>query len=365
MSDSPTLQIIEPTPLASLIGTKLGPSELASWQSVQTPRVLDAAKNELASLLQGAAVHDLGWLRRIAVTGKDRQRWLNGMVTNAAPNNGGGNYSFVLNAQGRIQGDLYTWHADDRFVLEISANHADRLVAHLDRYIIMDDVELQPIPGETALGLTGPGASAVFSALGINITALESEELAKQEAEIAGIPVTVQRSYGVLVPHYELWFKAERLEEMWQAVQKAGALPCGLNALEQLRVLEGIPIYGVDLGEKDLPQESSQTRALNFSKGCYIGQEIVERIRSRGNVHRSLRQFRLRGSIPAAQVELKQGATVVGQLTSPVNIPQPAENLILALGMVRNEALLHKEQQLEYDGGTAEVLDVPPTVNLP
>lgn len=361
MNEPPTLQIIEPTPLALLIGaTKT--LELGNWQSVQTPRVLDAGKNELALLLEDAAVHDLGWLRRVAATGKDRQRWLSGMVTNAVPGPKTGNYNFILSAQGRIQGDLYTWQDGDRFLLETTAAQMSRLIVHLDRYIIMDDVELIPLEEETALGLTGPKASGILSAVGADVSSLEPLTLV--EAAIGGIPVTIQRGYGSLVPHYELWFAKESLEKIWQELQNAGASPCGLDALEQLRVLEGIPSYGVDLGEKDLPQESSQMRALNFGKGCYIGQEIVERIRSRGNVHRSLKQFRLNGSLPAqAETELKQADAVVGQLTSPVRIPQKDGDLLLALGIVRNEALVRKVP-LEYQGGTAEVLEVSPTVDL-
>lgn len=362
MNEPPTLQIIEPTCFASLIGATEDTLELVSWQSVQTPRVLDAKKNELASLLQGAAVHDLGWLRRVSVTGKDRQRWLSGMVTNAVPGSNAGNYNFILSAQGRIQGDLYTWQEGDRFLLETTVSQMSRLIVHLDRYIIMDDVELKPLEEETALGLTGPEAPAVLSELGIDVSALEPLNL--MNAVVGGVSLTIQRSYGVLVPHYQLWFKKENLGAIWQEIQKAGASPCGFEALEQLRVLEGIPSYGIDLGEKDLPQESSQMRALNFSKGCYIGQEIVERIRSRGNVHRSLKQFRLKGSVPSqTETELKQADAAIGQLTSVVRIPQKNEDLLLALGVVRNEALVRKGP-LEYQGGTAEVLEVSPTIDI-
>jgi folate-binding protein YgfZ len=362
MSEPPTLQIIEPTPLASLIGATKSTLELANWQSVRTPRVLDAGKDELALLLEAVGVHDLGWLKRVAVTGKDRQRWLSGMVTNAVPAPQNGNYNFILSAQGRIQGDLYTWQEGDRFLLETTAAQISRVVVHLDRYIIMDDVELKPLEDETALGLTGPKASAILSALGADVSTLEP--LTMKEDTVAGLPVTIQRGYGVLVPRYELWLKAENIEKVWTEIQRAGAFPCGLDALEQLRILEGIPLYGIDFWEKELPQESSQMRALNFSKGCYIGQEIVERIRSRGNVHRSLRQFQLTGSLPAqAETEIKQGDALVGLLTSPVRISQKNGDLLLALGIVRNEALVRKVP-LEYGDGTAEVLETTPTVNL-
>ena len=83
---------------------------------------------------------------------------------------------------------------------------------------------------------------------------------------------------------------------VWETLQAAGATPCGLEAMEALRVLEATPLYGIDLNDRDLPQETAQTRALNFSKGCYLGQEIVERIRSRGKVNRQFRQFALHGA---------------------------------------------------------------------
>src|SRR6202044_3237402 len=92
-----------------------------------------------------------------------------------------------------------------------------------------------------------------------------------------------------------------------------GALPVGCAALEAFRIAEAIPAYGIDIVERDLAQETSQMRALHFSKGCYLGQEIVERIRSRGNVHRHLRQLELDGPAPAAGTELKlDGGTGTG-----------------------------------------------------
>jgi folate-binding protein YgfZ len=225
----------------------------------------------------------------------------------------------------------------------------------------MDDVELKPIAGETTLGLAGPNSAAVLDSLGAEISDLEP--LTAKYIQIADAHVRVERAHEVLVPHFTLWMSKEKLPVIWQALKNAGATPCGLAASNTLRVLEGIPAYGVDLGEKELPQESSQIRALNFSKGCYIGQEIVERIRSRGNVHRNLKQFRLTGEIPMPETELRQGEAVVGQITSVAAIPQKEGELRIALGIVRNEALVRKAP-IEYPGGTAEVLETPPAVTL-
>ena len=95
---------------------------------------------------------------------------------------------------------------------------------------------------------------------------------------------------------YEIWLAPKDVLKTWQALLAAGATPVGSEALERLRIADGIPLYGVDIRERDLPQETEQARALNFNKGCYVGQEIVERIRSRGNVHRKFTGFLIEGA---------------------------------------------------------------------
>src|ERR1035437_6963038 len=134
------------TPIATLFAQAATPPELVAYRGVLTPRELDAPERETAALVSAAAVHDLGWLRRVAVRGEDRFRWLSGMVTNTVNDLGtnAGAWNLVLNAQGRIQGDLYVWREDTALELEIAADQYDRLVAHLERFIIMDDVELEP-----------------------------------------------------------------------------------------------------------------------------------------------------------------------------------------------------------------------------
>ena len=119
----------------------------------------------------------------------------------------------------------------------------------------------------------------------------------------------VVRGYGALAPHYELWVQARADSRAVEALTEAGAAPVGAALVEAFRIAEGIPAYGIDIAERDLPQETSQMRALNFNKGCYLGQEIVERIRSRGNVHRHLRPLELRAASGRRQrTDLEGGA---------------------------------------------------------
>jgi folate-binding protein YgfZ len=343
---------------------------------VLTPLAFDAPANEIAALTGSAAVHDFGWMRRVAVHGEDRSRWLSGMVTNSVndlPANGGA-WNLVLNAQGRIQGDLMVWRKSGTqgsesgteeapaLELEIAADQFERLMAHLDHFIIMDDVELfaHDPAAETAIGLAGPQADAVLGRMGLPTLA---QPLTSISVEWNGLDLWILRAYGVLVPHYEIWAPLAGLTRLWRTLSTAGASPVGTEALGSLRIAEGIPAYGVDIAERDLPQETSQMRALHFSKGCYLGQEIVERIRSRGNVHRHLRQLELEGPLPGPGAELKLDGVVAGQVTSAAELLLARGSRTFAMGMIRGEAEA-KNSPLEYsvDGtvGTARLLAEPP-----
>jgi folate-binding protein YgfZ len=386
------------TPLAALLETAAKPHELeayrlCAYRGVLTPRELDAPEREIAALARGAAVHDLGWLKRVAVRGEDRFRWLSGMVTNTVndlfPNSGA--WNLVLNAQGRIQGDLTVWRGGeelspqrrnpagatpgngDRLLgtpfagesgleLEIAADQYEKLMAHLNHFIIMDDVELVPMGEEqageagltTAIGLTGPLANEVMERLGLPGLVLP---MTGTRVEWNGIDLRIERGYGALAPHYVLWVPAARLKKLWSAVRTAGATPVGAVSLEAFRIAEAIPAYGIDIVERDLPQETSQLRTLHFNKGCYLGQEIVERIHSRGNVHRHLRALELSGPLPTAAADLAYEDAAgknasAGQITSASELPFASGKRYFALGMIQGEAELGNKP-LTYSAGTA------------
>jgi folate-binding protein YgfZ len=358
MSEMPQIAETGLTPLAALSPA----SDLQMHLGRISPRVFTGAESELASLVHTAAAYDLGYLTRIRITGDDRVRWLNGMVTNTVQSlpQGYGNYTLILNAQGRIQGDGYVFRAADHLLFETDRYQAPRLFAHLDHFIIMDDVELHELDATTTtLGLAGPQAPEILRALGLPIP----ETLAFVPAALQGIPVTIVHAFSVLVPRFELWFATEHLAELWRILTQVGAPPAGFAALELLRILEGTPRYGIDISDRYLPQETNQSRALNFNKGCYLGQEIVERIRSRATVHRSVRQFELCGPTPAAGTELRvEGEDKpVGEITSAAHYALPGLPRTFALGFIRVEAL-ERKAVITYPGGRAIPLDSPPAL---
>jgi folate-binding protein YgfZ len=356
--------IAAPTPatrLATLLSSTPVAQALTAYKGTLTPEELDAPAAETVALTSTAALHDLGWLSRVEVRGDERFRWLSGMVTNMvndlAPNAGA--WNLVLNAQGRIQGDLTVWREGDNLELEIAACQRERLLAHLDHFIIMDDVELAPIEDITPLGLTGPKAGAVLERLGLPTLA---EPMTQTRVEWNGLNLRLVRNYGVLAEHYELWAPVAGLGRLWDFLRTAGASPAGAASLNALRVAEGVPLYGIDMMERDLPQETSQMHALHFNKGCYLGQEIVERIHSRGTVHRHLRQLELSGPLPPSGTELTmEGGAAAGHITSAAELA----GRIFALGMIRGEAEI-RPQPLNYAAaasGTAQLLAAPPNLN--
>ncbi len=402
MTESGLSVTIQPTALAAMLETSQIRHELVPHHGVLTPFSLDAPENEIAALTTGAALHDLGWMRRVAVKGEDRFRWLSGMVTNSVndlfPNTGA--WNLVLNAQGRIQGDLTVWRGDEEvsplrripvgatqgkqdpqqgtpfagessLELEIAADQFEKLMSHFDHFIIMDDVELVPLDGEqvgepgtlTAIGLTGPAANDVMERMGLP---LFPHSLSARTVEWNGIELRIFRAYGVLAPHYEFWVPSVRLAVFWRALRTAGATQVGCGSLEKFRIAEGIPCYGVDIAERDLPQETAQMRALHFSKGCYLGQEIVERIRSRGNVHRHLRPLELTGPVPIAGTELYlPGGDAAGNITSAAQLPLADGPRVFALGVIRAEAEARNLSFNYTDGtspGTAAILAEPPNI---
>ena len=347
------------TPLAAWLGSGEIHPETTVYRGVITPQELDARQTETEALVFGAAVHDLGWLRRVQVKGEDRLRWLSGMVTNTVNDLVGnaGAWNLVLNAQGRIQGDLTIWRSGDNTLeMEIATDQLEKLLTHLEHFIISDDVELTTREGETALGLTGPMAGEVLARLGL--PALPTP-MTHVRAEFNGMSLRVRRDFGATAEHYEIWTSMHSMPKMWKFLITGGAVPVGMAAVESFRVAEAIPLYGVDMIERDLPQETSQLRALHFNKGCYLGQEIVERIRSRGNVHRHLRALELDGVLPAKGAELTLEGAPVGNITSVAELPLPAGTRRFALGTVRGEAEA-KNVPLNYETGAARFLAGPP-----
>src|SRR5260370_815531 len=329
-----------------MASTTLPGGNPSEHSDVTTASDFGDVRAEFQTLLSGCGLYDLSGRAKIAVTGSDRVRWLNGMATNnvrdLAP--GHGVYAFLLNAQGRIQADLYVFQRGDSLLVDAESGQREKVLQLFDRYIIADDVEIADVSDKlTAFGLSGPESRNILERAGITVPDLVSLELCSPKCNCACdcLQCTLVRGDDTAGTSYQLWLAPDTLKSTWDALVAAGATPVGTDALELRRISFGIPKVGKDIRERDLPQETGQTRALNFIKGCYLGQEILERIRSRGAVHRQFTAFSVEGTLPEPGAKILSGEKdekEVGEITSSAILPLPGGDRAVALGYLRREA---------------------------
>ncbi len=282
------------------------------------------------ALSESAAWLDLSGRGKIVVRGEDRARLLHAMTTNHVEElkPGSGCYAFFLDAQGHILGDVNLFCFPDHFLLDTEPETAGKLHAHLDKYIIADDVALEDATVEIAtLAVEGPTAGDVLSALGVP----------QPDAPFSHAPWgnrTVGRVSWTGAPGFFVFARMEEKEELTRAVQAAGADSADREAAHVVRLEHGKPRYGDDFSESQLPHETQLLHAVHFNKGCYLGQEIVERVRSRGHVNRLLVRIEVEGEEPLpANTKLAVEGKDVGFVTS--SAWSPALNRVVGLAYVR------------------------------
>jgi aminomethyltransferase len=317
-----------------------------SAESAAPTPTLGDTRAEFQALRSGCGIYRLGSRVKIRLTGTDRVRWLNGMVTNnirdLAPNHGA--YCFLLNAQGHIQADLYAFNMGDSLLLDTDLAQREKVLAHFDKFIIMDDVEVADVTSSiNAVGIAGPQASHALHTAGVQTPELAALELCTPKCDCACncVQCTVLRCDHPAGNFYEIWLAPDQVKPTWDALIAAGATAVGTDTLELHRISAGIPRFGLDIRERDLPQETSQMRSLSFTKGCYLGQEIVERIRSRGAVHRQFTAFLVEGPLPNPGTKIQladQPEKEVGEITTSATLPLPGGDRGVALGYLRREA---------------------------
>jgi len=321
---------------------------------------------------ESAALIDKNYRAFIWASGPDRLRYLNAVLTNDIRETatGRGVPSLLLNPQGHIIAELEIYAIGERHLIVSYQMIRERLIEALDKYIIMDDVTLEDAtPTLAALGVEGPRSPEILRAVaGIEFDSLAelghveaSVAAPNSEGQLSAIPVRViRRSPGV--PGFECLVAREHVEALWDALLAAvrahGGGPIGYATLSTLRLEAGIPWFGYDFDETVIPHEAGlEDSHINYSKGCYTGQEIVERVRSRGHVNRVRAAVEFDGSaIPDRGTKLTAAGKEVGQITRAAFSP-PA-NRAIAMAYLRREQSA-PGTALEYPGGTARVITLP------
>jgi len=337
------------TPATSL-NTPLAAAHLAAgakmgvWFGCALPDYFGDAAAEYRSARDTVALIDKNYRAYLSFTGPDRVRYLNAILTNNIKDlqAGHGIVSLLLNPQGHILAEIETYAFPDRLLCVSYSMIRERLIEILDKYIIMDDVTLtDETPRYGTLALEGPKAAALVKEVS-RADLAKLEELSAHGGTVGSIPCWIIKRSSGGVPGAELLAEREKLPELWQILSDAArwheGAPMGCAALSATRLAQGVPWFGYDFGEKQIPHEAGlQDSHISYTKGCYTGQEIVERVRSRGQVNRQRVRLAFSGDVvPEPEAPLTLDGKEVGYVTRAARTWDPPR--ILGMAYIRKEA---------------------------
>jgi folate-binding protein YgfZ len=321
---------------------------------------------EYAALRDGAGVLDLSFRGRLCVLGADAQRFLNGQVTNNVKDLpiGQGCYAALVSAKGKLHSDLNIYRLENEMLLDFEPGLSDAVAQRLEKFVIAEDAQvINAAPDYGLWSVQGPKAAEVVGSLSPRfivppktMAVSKMEEAALGEIYVAATPRMRGRGLDLFVPAHAMKEAATRL------LAQGGRL-CGWQALETARIEAGLPRFGADMDETNLAPEALDARAISYAKGCYIGQEVIARIRTYGRVAKSLRGLRLRGDgkeAPAKGAKLYLDQKEVGSITSATW--SPAMQAVIALGYVRREANqpgIELELRMPAGNIPAQIVELP------
>ena len=325
----------------------------------------DAAA-EYRSVRTAAGLCDLSQRGKLRMTGTDRQNFLHRVVTNDVEQLGAGEgvYACMLTPQGKIISDMTVYVRADDLLIDVEPGMAGVLRDTLDRYALIDDVEIEEVTARYGLiGVYGRKAEACLQSLAGPIDPLPP--CGHVEIEWNGLPVTVARSRRTGERDYDVYVPAESADEIWKALLggagDASCVPIGFDTLEVLRVEAGIPRCTAELDDRIIPNEAVKDRAVSFAKGCYIGQEPVVMMEHRGRPNRLLSGLAIEGeTLPERNAPIQKDGKDAGWITTAVH--GRAVQGIIALGFVRRR---YRESGgpvgVVVNGGLAgaEIVDLP------
>jgi len=317
---------------------------------------------------EGALALDRSHLATVAVRGKDRESFLQNMLTNdvrsLAP--GTGVPAAFLTNKGKLVSDLLVFKSDDTFLLQMERERAEPFRKALDRYIISEDVALESrAETEATFSLEGPKASGILAELaGISVSDLdELAHLHFRSLELSGLsglsemPARFTAQRRELTPRFDVTASPAAAKSLLERVLEHGALLGGESVRETRRIEASRPRFGIDMDESHLPLEAGLEEAISFQKGCYIGQEYVVRLAHRGHVNRKLAGLTLAGNEPPAPgTPVLHGVEEAGAVTSSAF--SPAFGGALALAYLRR-AYLEPGTEVTVGGATATVSSLP------
>ena len=325
-----------------------------------------AVEAEYQALVEGVGIVARNWPDHLRVRGEDRIGYLNGKVTCEIEGVGPGEgvYGFILDAKGHIQADTVIRVFQDEVWLELPWGRGPRILEHLQRFIVIDRVEIEPLADRLPVTLIGPRVPALQSSLSEVVALPDRPWQIGRSALVEGIEIPVSADGRWGGPAVTFWPSVSGVPDLIRALLSAGrrfdARLVGFQAADRVRIEAGIPWFGRDFDEANLPQETGEDEAVSYRKGCYLGQEVVARLHFRGQVSKVLcgLEFAV-DETPEVGTALALEDRRAGTLTSATVSPRLGSVVGLAM-LQRRAAQIGTRLDVE-GGGRAEVVRSPLT----
>lgn len=338
----------------------------AEWFGVELPEHFGDPGVEYEAAREGVGLLDMSFRGVIELTGRDRLRWLNGQVTNDAKDlkPGEGKLAAVLNVKGHILADLAVYGLSDAVWIDLNRDRAQIVRETFDRYIVADDVVAEDASDRYAHLMVVGREARRFMAEVVGEGAADLPVWHHAEARLGDLQARVIATRWLGMPGFDVVVPADAAGRLWEALVRFGSdrvHPVGMSPLNCLRVEAGWPWYGVDFDDSNLLMESLTPDHVSFTKGCYIGQEVVVRVEHQGHLNKKLTGLLVLGEIvPSVKADILSGERKVGTVTSATFSP-PLKRVI-AFGYIRRECwdpgtklrIVSGEQSLD-----AEVASLP------
>ena len=337
---------------------------MATYRGFEAPAAYTDEAREYTVLVRGCGLVDRPWMTRIEMLGEDRRRFLQGLLTcdvqGLEP--GDGAYGFVTNVKGRVMADVVVLALEDRLWLVLPAAAGEEISEHLRKYVIVDRVEIS-VSDDVPLTLIGPRSEESLAWAG----ELPERVFGHRSVSMAGADLRLVReppleTARAQAPRWTLWLPVDHaeaiVEQLLQDGSARGLAPVGARALDRLRVEAGQPLFGVDFGRDNFPQETGlEEQAVSYSKGCYLGQEVVARIHYRGGVNRHLRGLTFADRAPDDLLgrPVLAGGREAGRVTSAATVEDGSR---IGLSILHRRAAPGEEVEIE-GAGPARVVELP------
>jgi folate-binding protein YgfZ len=335
-------------------------ARMGQFSGCVLPEGFSEFDREYSAARETCAIFDTNWHLTARFTGRDRSKYLHNITSGNVKDlaEGAGTLALLLNPQGRILAELEIYALAESILVRSHVSLREQTIATLKKYILGSQVKLEDATDSTgSFAIEGPLAADVVENLcGVDLAQIQA--MAIREVSVAGVPCQIIRRSHFGKDGVEILAGRVHIVELWKsalaAVRAKGGEPIGMMALDSLRLEAGVPWFPVDYNDTVIPHEAAvETTHIALNKGCYTGQEIVERVRSQGRVNRKRVRLKFSSTIPPLPgTKLRAGGVEVGAITSAAY--SPAARAAIGMGYVRREQ--HAPgSKVDYDSVTGEV----------